>query len=390
MVQAIKQLSTDQESAVAAIRAFVRSGSQQLTMGGLAGTGKTSIMSYLWPELMAAGAYVITPTGKAASVLRKKGIDRVSTIHALLYLFRGVVDDVRTGEKPVFEGREDGDWGCDITPKMLVCDEASMVNEQCYDDVMARDVPVIWVGDHGQLAPVGGDPGIMRDPDIRLEKIHRQAEGNPILDLALAVRHGLSTERFRDFADGDRLKIGGILDDKRLVKYARDNDIDQVIVGVNGKTVNDYGSRHKINRLFRESYGFKEDLCVGDRLICTFNNRRRGISNGEIFRVDSIEFSTATYHNCYLSSETADGWEPLGKSINVQRISLGNPNYRSADRVPDCGEFDFGHGITAHKSQGASWRRCLAIHKNVGAFDMSRWAYTAFTRPSEHLSVVIR
>lgn len=388
MVQAIQNLSTDQESAVAALRSFVASGGHQITMGGLAGTGKTSIMSYLWPDLMSAGAFVITPTGKAASVLRKKGIDRVSTIHSLLYLFRGVVDDVRTGEKPIFEGREDGDWGCEQTPKLLVCDEASMVNSDCYDDIMARDVPVIWVGDHGQLAPVGGDPGIMRDPDIRLEKIHRQAEGNPILDLALAVRQGQSVAR--DYADGDRLKVGGILDDKRMVKYARDNAIDQVIVGINGKTIDDYGSRHKINRLFRESLGFKDDLCVGDRLICTFNNRRRGIYNGEIFRVDAIEFSTATYHNCYLSSETADGWEPLGKSINVQRISLGNPDYRSADRVPDCGEFDYGGAITAHKSQGAQWRRCLVVDRNVHAFDMDRWRYTSFTRAAEHLSVVMR
>ena len=387
-----QRLSADQQSAVDRIRRFFRTdchrGCQQLTLGGYAGTGKTSILTYLWPELREMGACVMAPTGKAANVLFRKGIDRVSTIHSLLYLFRGTVETYQGNEKPVFDDRGDDDWGGGFSPRILVCDESSMVNDDLHRDIMARRLPVLWVGDHGQLPPVGGDPGIMHDPDIRLEKIHRQAEGNPILELAAYVRQGGTVTR--DFADGDRLRVGGILDDKRLVRYALDNGIDQVIVGVNGKTVDQYGSRHKLNRLFRESLGRKNDLDVGDRIICTFNSRRNGIFNGQIFRVDAIFGSTPTFYECELSAEMPDGWRTLPRTIKVQRASLNNPDYRSSDRLTDCCEFDLGYCITCHKSQGDSWRRVAVIDKAVHAFDMSRWRYTGFTRAAEHLSVVIR
>ena len=354
---------------------------QELSLGGYAGTGKTTVLQALWPELRSRKAFVCTPTGKAAQVLRSKGVDMAGTIHSLIYQFRGVIEDDDGKETPTFDDRVDDDWGCDYSPKMLVCDESSMVNDRLYDDLVARGLPILWVGDHGQLQPVGGDPGIMHDPDIRLETIRRTALDNPILSLAHHVREGGEIDR--EFADGDRLKIGGIASNHRVIDYAAANNIDQIIVGTNAL-------RHQLNRIARQARCYREDLVEGDRIICTFNSRQMGVWNGMIFRVAKIIEEAEAFYLCSLETETVDGWRTKPKPVKVQRISLGNPDYRSADRIDKCCEFDYGYAITCHKSQGSEWGRVMVVDRHVSQFDMDRWRYTAITRAKEHCSVVLR
>ena len=45
-------------------------------------------------------------------------------------------------------------------------------------------VPIIVVGDHGQLPPVKGKFNLMENPIFKLEQIHRQAADNPIIKLS--------------------------------------------------------------------------------------------------------------------------------------------------------------------------------------------------------------
>ena len=44
------------------------------------------------------------------------------------------------------------------------------------------------MGDHGQLPPVMSSGSVVQDPNLRLEKIHRQALDNPIIKLSRRVR----------------------------------------------------------------------------------------------------------------------------------------------------------------------------------------------------------
>ena len=64
----------------------------------------------------------------------------------------------------------------------------SMISRKLYDDLKSFDLPILWVGDPGQLEPVGDDISLMKSPRIVLEQIHRQGEGSKILDLATHVR----------------------------------------------------------------------------------------------------------------------------------------------------------------------------------------------------------
>lgn len=82
------ELSYDQETAVAAIEDWYRSGEPEIRFGGLAGTGKTTIAALL-PErlgLLASQVAFCAFTGRAARVLSTKlsGAE-ATTIHGLIY-----------------------------------------------------------------------------------------------------------------------------------------------------------------------------------------------------------------------------------------------------------------------------------------------------------------
>jgi ATP-dependent exoDNAse (exonuclease V) alpha subunit len=68
---------------------------------------------------------------------------------------------------------------------LAIIDEVSMVNEEMANDLMSFDVPILVVGDPGQLPPIEGAGYFTnREPDIFLREIHRQAADNPIIRLA--------------------------------------------------------------------------------------------------------------------------------------------------------------------------------------------------------------
>lgn len=381
------KLSDDQKRAADEIMRWAHGEIHELTFAGLAGTGKTWVLGRLWPELAACGTQMVAPTGKAGSVLRSKGIWNASTFHSVVYNFAGTYVDEDENENPVFESKSEEQWR-DGNIKRLACDESSMVNTKMCDDARDLGIPLLWVGDHGQLKPINGDPQLMKDPDIRLEKIHRQAEGNPIIALAHSVRNGAEIDR--SFADGDRLKIGGIASDHRVIEYAHKYEIDQIVCAVNGKSLNQVGSRHRLNKLMRESLGFKEPIHVGDRLICTFNNRRRNLWNGQIFKVLSVNSETPVSYDVDLTAETAEGWQGHWRNVEISRLAMGNPDYKTSERDQRFCDFDYGYAITCHKAQGSQWNNVMVINGKAGWCDQKRWSYTAFTRAAQNLSVVLR
>ena len=98
-------LSRDQASAVNTIDSWSKSKDKDLTFGGLAGTGKTTILQHCWPFLQERGAVAVAPSGKAAEVLRQKGVP-ATTIHKLIYQFRGLDKD--NDLEPIFV--DHGTW----------------------------------------------------------------------------------------------------------------------------------------------------------------------------------------------------------------------------------------------------------------------------------------
>ena len=82
-------------------------------------------------------------SGKAANVLRKKGISNAATIHSLIY-------------KPHLSfGEVYWDLAESVPCSGFIVDEASMVSSDIFEDLQSFGIPIIFVGDHGQLEPSG-------------------------------------------------------------------------------------------------------------------------------------------------------------------------------------------------------------------------------------------
>lgn len=182
-------LTPDQLNALAEIRARIADRSAVVTLAGLAGTGKTFLLRELLRELREADWRILltAPTHQALAVAREGLAADVETmtIHAALGL--------------TVHEREDGTTSVArrVSPKLrgyhlVVVDEASMVGAELYQEFMRnRECAVLFVGDPGQLPPVGEreSPAFAEVAGrLSLTSIVRQAEGSPLITLAHAIR----------------------------------------------------------------------------------------------------------------------------------------------------------------------------------------------------------
>src|SRR5207253_321961 len=149
---------------------------------GYAGTGKTTLARHIADGVSGEVKFAAF-TGKAALVMRAKGCGGASTIHSLIYRAR------ESGEEtPNFELWDDSPAS---KAALIVIDECSMVDAELGRDLMSFGVPVLVLGDPAQLPPIAGG-GFFTDaqPDAMLTEVHRQARGDPIVQLSMQVRAG--------------------------------------------------------------------------------------------------------------------------------------------------------------------------------------------------------
>jgi exodeoxyribonuclease-5 len=210
------ELSNEQKQVLYNVVTKIRSGTcERSTIGGFAGTGKTTLIKYL--AKFCKEFRVCAYTGKAAEVLRKKEIFSASTIHSLIY-------------RPDYD--EDGTLlGFELVPKNeincegFIVDEGSMVNFDIYEDLMAYGLPIIFVGDHGQLEPIGTDFNLMKKPDYVLEEIHRNA--GEIAHFAEWLRFGKKSTAYHPKSEKVKIISQRRITDDHLLA------VDQVICAYN-------------------------------------------------------------------------------------------------------------------------------------------------------------
>lgn len=356
-------LSPDQQQAFDQIQSWLANKPEQLTLGGFAGTGKTTIIKELLEAVQQKyRPIVMALTGKACSVLLKKGVSPVQTIHSTIY------DTYISKGKPVFTLRSS------IPFNFFIIDEASMVNNEIYKDLKSFRFPMLFVGDHGQLEPIGDNPMLMKSPQVKLEKIHRQAEGNPIITYA----HKLRQKHWPKITD----TIVQMTPKKQITKETL-TGVDQIICGKN-KT------RVQINKECRNLLGYPKDTpVVGDKVICLKNNRKFGIYNGlqgvilEITQVNSNGIDS-TFMRIAL-----DGGGEFYGEIHPDQFNLEKGFPEDADWKSDETYWDYAYAVTCHKSQGSEWNKVLVIEEYLPVWDMAKWRYTAATRASEELIYAI-
>jgi exodeoxyribonuclease-5 len=334
---------------------------QVVRMGGFAGTGKTTVISHLLQYLgnWAVCAY----TGKAANVLRKKKL-QASTIHSLIYVpLKDVNGNIvlDSSGSPIFVLATSLDY------EGILVDESSMVSEEIDKDLKSFGLPIIYVGDHGQLEPVSDIKGfnLMKNPDFKLETIHRNA--GPIAHFADFIRKGYRPSSYANRYSGPEIQFIPRWDaNKRLT------EVDQIICAYN-KT------RVELNGKVRAMKGFNADWPqVGDKVMCLRNNRQRAIFNGMQGTIEQLGPGKPLNKMIFRSDEKDYElyFDPATFMTEKAEISHNRDD-------PD--PFDYAYAITAHKSQGDEWGKVMVIEQKCDLWDHKRWAYTAASRAKEKL-----
>jgi exodeoxyribonuclease-5 len=338
---------------------------------GFAGTGKTTLAKHLAAGTdgnTVFGAY----TGKAALVMRRNGCDGAQTLHSAVY----VAEANEETNEITFTWAEDGPFS---RADLICIDECSMCDEAMALDILKYGRPILALGDPAQLPPVkGAGYFTSAEPDAMLTEIHRQAEGNPIIAMATAIREGRGLA-FGDYGESSVIPVKSINAGMAL-------GADQILVGVNT-------TREKYNRRIRELLRRTNILPeVGDKLICTKNDRPHGLFNGGIYRVAKT-FPPKVGRN-------ADGEIRLIiESTDIQdaapmKVYARNECFRGTlDVLPwqarkGLQEFAYGYAITTHKAQGSQWDDVLILDQSsTFGHHADRWLYTAITRAAHRVRI---
>lgn len=349
---------------------------------GLAGTGKSSVISGVLEALNNYSSVMCALSGRAASRMSEITGKTGYTIHRLLGYPKG------DPEYQGFEYNQDNKLGFSI----YILDEISMVDAKIFYYLL-RAIPngakLICLGDSGQLESIGCG-NVAYDmihsseiPTIELTKIHRQAAKSAIITQSVAVRNSKQIV----LKDWVGTEIRGELQDLELhcysdssntfyeimenfsrVKAQKDFDIMDCQIIVPIKTRGD-ACTYKINNTIQELYNpaskNKKEITrlsnnnpfilrEGDKVINTINNYRlqTPIYNGNIGTIKSIGYNE----------------ELESRVITIDFMGIGNVD------VPEdaWNGIELGYAITVHKFQGSQSKYVIF------GFDFS--SYTLLTR----------
>jgi len=374
-------------------------------VGGYAGTGKTHLLCELRNEIFTYNKKInvayATFTGKASSVLKVKlqqknaimDNDYIGTIHGMMYKPKTKYDKrlkthVIIGWKliPVDE----------FFYNLIIIDEGSMVSKEIWQDILKLGVPVIVVGDHGQLPPISEKAfSLMNKPDFVLEKIHRQAEDNPIVQLSSYIRRN-GIIPFNHVWSPGVFKISWEHNKAQEVFNTLSHDENVIILCGSNTT------RCALNKKIRKRLGHKKEIPYpGERIVCLKNNHDLKLMNGQI---GTLLWAMPEDQGLYRFTLEVDGeFDPYEVMANMDTFdqvtyTTFNNDEKTKDKLKYANDqgykldyFDFGYSISVHKSQGSEWNKVILFEQRTTRWDdeyYKRWLYTGVTRAKEKLMVI--
>jgi exodeoxyribonuclease V alpha subunit len=352
-----------------AVRGVAAHGVSVLTGGP--GTGKSRTVSAVvaLANAMDAGLALAAPTGRAAKRLEELAGEEAVTLHRLLGA-QGTSGSFARGEM----------WPLDAD--LVVVDEVSMLDVElaaALVEACADGTRLLLVGDPDQLPSIGAgrvlgdvlDSGVL--PMTSLTRLHRQAEGGSIAQLAAAIRSG----ELPRVDDPEREVVVVLARDSgeaahRVVQLVTDSipralsippDEVQVVTPVHRGPAGTVALNNALKAVLNPGPGEHDGFDVGDRVVATANHLDFGFANGEVGVVV----------------------EPGEQGGLVVAFATGPVT------VPSSALSDLRHGwaITVHRAQGSEWPGVVAVLPGDATGMLSRpLVYTALTRARKHLSVV--
>lgn len=419
---------------------------------GYAGTGKTTLVGEYIQAMteLKLKTFLMAPTGRAAKVLSSRAKKQVLTIHKKIYRKQtqagGIIQLV-------------------VSPNLhkhtvFIVDEASMIGEHSLSndgggvtrnllsDLMefvfsGEGCKLIFVGDEGQLPPVGSDYSPALDKrylqanffsiqlkESRLTEVVRQSLESDILLNASQLRN-FQGEKFpvlKITGQKDVIRLqGDELQDELERAYSDYSFDDVMIITKSNKRANLYNQNVRNRILYRE-----EELCGGDRLMVVRNNyfwleessEAGFIANGEMVKLNRIIRQETLYGFTFVTArvELID-YPNIGDFevvLMLDTLNIDTPNlprsemkklffaleqeyayernqkkrYELITKNPyfNALQIKYAYAVTCHKSQGGQWPVVFLDHDYLTEEMLDqpffRWLYTGFTRASEKLYLV--
>jgi len=363
-------------------------------IGGFAGTGKSTVLSQVLLN-MRIGMYKVafaTYTGKAAIVLRQKGLNAF-TLHKLLYNIY-----IGPSNKPIFKLKN----RLPSNIELIVIDEFGMVPDKIIRDAASFGIPILGLGDPGQLPPIYGENSYMKNADVFLSEVFRQKGDSSLLQLATDIRNGENIYRKKYNSDVkiieyDKFELEDMLEYK------------QVLCGTNA-------TRTFLNMEYRKIKEYDKSVLplAGEKLMCLVNNFKEPLTSSdrsgdvELYlvnglsgysHVDAWGVSSKVAYTYFrpdflnISSSVAMNTKPFYDYYDIVADDLETANddmlqYDDSGKI--INRFDFGYAITTHKSQGSEWDSILVMD-DCRFFDKEnyvRWLYTSVTRAKKTVTIV--
>ncbi|WP_114964361.1 ATP-dependent DNA helicase [Alkalilacustris brevis] len=464
LAEMLRQAGVDIEAGALAPPGGAEPGSQVLAVLGRAGSGKTMLLAALTQALVDAGVEIVSadyegrrrrdrrtvailaPTNKAASVLRNRGVP-ATTIHRILYTpvydpeYERIAEWLAgNGTRPEIEGLGDSaldrarafydsvksipgalaaaglrgsdfirGWKRRDDPLDIgLIDEASMLDERQFADLQDIFPSLVLFGDPAQLAPVGQSGEMVFDTlapaqKLELQRIHRQAEGNPILDLAHALADPALT-----FDAFERMVEAAAREDDRVVLARR---VEADLMARSPVLVWRNATRIRLIHAFRAAFEAPaDDLLPGEPLICDglelpLKHRKRRIdleARGLIKGAQAIYLGPGRKPG-FARLHVIGAEEPQLSAASIIKIEQldqeAEPFIPSAARMGAA--FLHGAAVTIHKAQGSQWPDVQVFAPDLWAAARSgrieagvplwkRLAYVAITRAEKRLFWVTR
>ncbi|MCM1217951.1 MAG: DEAD/DEAH box helicase [Lachnospiraceae bacterium] len=351
-------LNSQQKEVIEKIDKFIQDPFETvMTISGWAGTGKTTLMEIVKNRYWYTGPNIhfAATTHKAAAVLKQKVKKRVSTVNSLFGILIEI--DMDNDAFDVSKKKKVYDTEKLKEGSVVVIDEASMLSESNYNDVIKKckdyNCKVIFVGDSAQLAPVNEDDIsiVFRNQEndskqiIELTKIERTDEV-PILNEATRVRLEGELSYMSNIVDGNGVRY--ISNGEEIVET-----IDKYIGGLkdnpNYFRILTYTNKNveNLNTIIRKKLGYNDIPEVGEPLMSYANWGYDGgtytFINSESYNVNKIigerDVELAEIIDTYdgdkimhiIDMEIVDS---LGKKIVIPYLDIkNNPNNRSAVEI---------------------------------------------------------
>jgi exodeoxyribonuclease-5 len=369
---------------------------------GYAGTGKSTLAKEI-NAMVGGGALSCAYTGKAASVMARKGLPGATTVHRLIYTpagdgkkrvleleeelrllekvqeksrglamrltaVRRSLQEARSNSGPQFILKEESEVS---GAPLVILDECSMVGERMAEDLLSFGVRLLVLGDPAQLPPVKGTGYFTQgQPHNLLTEVHRQAKGNPIIEIATMVREG----RHVPIGDYGPTRVMTRVEAQDAISH------NQVLCGTNKK-------RRAINgrhRALDGRHGYYPN--AGERLMCLKNDHQQGLLNGTIWNaVEDTREPEDGSRDVFLRIQPEDGGVAMGIPADGALFIDEDNKLPFGSRVA---EFTWGYACTVHKAQGSQWDDVLLFDDWPSRETHRNWLYTGVTRAAERLTLV--